>query len=47
MYAFSSRLPPRVIGLVIEWAALHQQELFADWERAHEQQELRKIVPLE
>ena len=25
---FSGRLPPRVIGLVIEWASVHQQELF-------------------
>jgi len=24
---FSGRLPPRVTGLVIEWATLHQQEL--------------------
>ena len=44
---FSGRLPPRVIGLVIEWAALHQEELIADWERARAQQELLKIAPLE
>lgn len=44
---FSGRLPPRVMGLVIEWATIHQQELFADWERARVQQELRKIAPLE
>ena len=25
--AFSGRLPPRAMGLVIEWATLHQQEL--------------------
>jgi hypothetical protein len=36
-----------VIGLVIEWAALHQEELLADWERAQAQQELLKIAPLE
>ena len=45
--AFSGHLPPRVIGLVIEWATIHQEELFADWERARAQQELRKIAPLE
>jgi Domain of unknown function (DUF4160) len=28
---FSGRLPPRVTGLVIEWATRHQQELLADW----------------
>jgi hypothetical protein len=44
---FSGRLPPRVMGLVIEWATIHQQELFADWERARAQQELQKIAPLE
>ena len=31
---FSGRLPPRVTGLVIEWATLHHQELLADWDRA-------------
>jgi hypothetical protein len=25
-------LPPRVLGQVFEWAALHQGELLADWE---------------
>jgi Domain of unknown function (DUF4160) len=44
---FSGRLPPRVMGLMIEWATLHQQELFTDWERARCKQELMKIVPLE
>ncbi len=44
---FSGRLPPRAMGLVIEWATLHQQELLADWERARAQQELRRIAPLE
>lgn len=44
---FSGRLPPRVMGLVIEWATIHQQELFGDWERALAQQELLKIAPLE
>jgi hypothetical protein len=26
---FSGRLPPRAMGLVIEWATLHRQELLA------------------
>ncbi len=42
----SGYLPPRVMGLVIEWATIHQQELFVDWERAMDQQELLKIEPL-
>jgi hypothetical protein len=45
--AFSGRLPPRAMGLVIEWATLHQQELLADWERAQTQQDLRPIAPLD
>ena len=44
---FSGRLPPRVTGLVIEWATLHQQELLADWDRARAREELQKIAPLE
>jgi phosphomannomutase len=47
LFAFSGHLPPRVMGLVIEWATIHQEELFADWERARAQQELQKIAPLE
>ncbi len=44
---FSGRLPPRVMGLVIEWATIHQQELIVDWERARSQKDLLKIAPLE
>ena len=44
---FSGRLPPRVKGFVIEWATLHQQELLNDWDRACDQKELEKIMPLE
>jgi hypothetical protein len=45
--AFAGRLPPRAMGLVIEWATLHQQELISDWERAQAKQELQSIAPLE
>ncbi len=44
---FSGRLPPRVTGLVIEWATIHYQELIVDWERARSQKDLLKIAPLE
>jgi hypothetical protein len=40
-------LSPRVTGLVIEWATLHQRELFADWDKARAREELQKIAPLE
>ncbi len=45
--AFSGRLPPRAMGLVVEWATLHQAELLADWQRAQAQQALQPIPPLE
>jgi Domain of unknown function (DUF4160) len=44
---FAGRLPPRALGLVIEWATLHQQELLADWDGAKRQQALQRIAPLE
>ncbi|HIG55349.1 MAG TPA: DUF4160 domain-containing protein [Candidatus Handelsmanbacteria bacterium] len=31
---FAGGLSPRAMGLVVEWATLHQQELMADWETA-------------
>ncbi len=40
-------LPPRVFGLVIEWALAHQTELMEDWELARQQAPLKKIQPLE
>ena len=39
-------LPPRVLGLVVEWAAQHRSELLAAWERAAIMQPLGKIPPL-
>lgn len=41
------KLPNRVLGLVLEWAALHRDELRADWERARKEQPLEPIQPLE
>ena len=43
---FAGRLSPRALGLVIEWANLHQQELLADWNLAQSQEALAKIEPL-
>jgi len=39
-------LPPRVLGLVIEWAAIHQNELMDNWEKAIKQETLLPIKPL-
>jgi hypothetical protein len=43
---FSGSLPARALGLVIEWASLHQDELSHDWEPAKNQQKPEKIAPL-
>lgn len=43
---FAGHFPPRALGLVIEWATLHQAELLNDWERAQGQEPLSKIEPL-
>lgn len=43
----SGRLPPRAIGLAMEWAALHQEELSAFWEKAKNLEPIGKIAPLE
>ncbi|MFN5225195.1 MAG: DUF4160 domain-containing protein [Bacteroidota bacterium] len=39
-------LPPRVLGIVTEWTALHQDELLENWERARQQESLKTIAPL-
>jgi hypothetical protein len=40
-------LSPRALGLVMEWAAAHRQELLEDWNLARQQQPLKRIAPLE
>ena len=40
-------LAPRVLGLVVEWAAQHQAELLANWDLARRHAPLNKIAPLE
>jgi len=39
-------LPPRALGLVIEWASQHQDELLENWDLAQSQQPLHRIDPL-
>jgi phosphomannomutase len=39
-------LPPRALGLVIEWAAMHKEELMRDWNLTSQQQQPAKIQPL-
>jgi hypothetical protein len=41
------KLSPRILGIVIEWALLHQSELKLNWELARQNQPLQNIEPLE
>ena len=43
---FEGRLPPKAMGLVAEWASLHQAELDQAWDRAQQHQNPGKIDPL-
>ena len=43
---FAGHLPPRALGLVVEWANLHQKELIGNWEKAQSQEPVNKIEPL-
>ena len=40
------RLPPRATGLVMEWAAQHQQDLQDAWQQARNMEALDRIDPL-
>ena len=41
------RLPSRALGLVIEWASEHQEELIANWDAARLDAPLSRIAPLD
>jgi hypothetical protein len=41
------RLPARSFRMVLEWAAVHRQELRANWHRAQAHEPLELIAPLE
>lgn len=43
----SGDLPPRALGLIVEWASLHRSELLEDWARARALQPLLPIEPLQ
>ena len=42
----TSTLPPRQLGMVIEWGALHQAELMANWQLARRHEPLVPVDPL-
>ena len=39
-------LPPRALGLVVEWANIHKNELMENWKMAVENKSLFQIEPL-
>ncbi|MDE2998031.1 MAG: DUF4160 domain-containing protein [Gemmatimonadota bacterium] len=41
------KLPPRVLGLVVEWASQHQPELMNNWENTRNDRPPQKIQPLQ
>ncbi len=40
------KISPRALGLVVEWATLHKDELLKDWELVKNNQPPKKIEPL-
>jgi len=47
LVVIDGKLPPRAMGLVVEWASIHQEELTENWKRSQKMQPLLKIEPLE
>ena len=43
----TGRFPRRALAHVLEWAALHRDELLANWDRARAKEPLASIAPLE
>jgi len=42
-----SSLPNRILGLVVKWVQLHQQELLDHWKRARKKEPLLTILGLD
>ena len=43
---YAGYIPARALGLVIEWASVHQEALLANWEFMKIHAPLKKIEPL-
>lgn len=41
------KLPPRVLGFVMEWASIYKNDLIEDWRLAEQLEALKPIKPLE
>ena len=42
----NGKLPPRIYGIVMEWALIRQKELKDNWNRLKKEQNTKKIKPL-
>ena len=40
------KLPPRILGLALEWAEMHKEELLDDWNLIQNTGKFNKIKPL-
>jgi hypothetical protein len=47
LHVHEGSLPHRALGLVLEWASLHREELVANWDRAVVGDPVERIAPLE
>lgn len=47
LVVIEGRIQRRALGMVVEWARVHQHELEQDWERARRGLPLLEIRPLE
>jgi hypothetical protein len=46
LLVIEGKLSPRTLGLIMEWAALHQNELLENWNLARNLQTPSRIEPL-
>ena len=46
LVVLEGRFPARALGMLIEWASQHQNELLEDWELARKGKGPKKIEPL-
>jgi hypothetical protein len=40
------KMPAKALGLIVEWAEIHQEELMRNWKKMKEAGEFEKIAPL-
>jgi len=46
LQVIAGSLPPRILGLVVEWAQIHKKELQKNWNSLATENKFHKIKPL-